>query len=145
MDRVDEEVINYDLIQDVLQHILLNHHKNSTLVAPKSDEKNPSESGATLIFLPGLGEIRTLSERLRGSRVFGKTNQFDIIMLHSTLSPKDQRRAFQPSKPGCRKLILATNIAETSVTIPDVVCGKSFHCPKIIFIFFHFDVEYVIY
>jgi len=124
MDRVNEEIINYDLIEDVLNLILLNRDKNTILVAPEVEKGIPLKQGATLIFLPGLGEIRTLSERLRASRTFGKNDKFDIIMLHSTLSPKDQRKAFQPSKKGCLKIILSTNIAETSVTIPDVTCGE---------------------
>lgn len=61
-------------------------------------------------------------ERLEGSRFFRDRRRFDLVPLHSTLSSGDQRRAFLPSKIGCRKIICATNIAETSVTIPDVVC-----------------------
>lgn len=129
MDRVDEQVINYDLIEDVLNLLLLREQNNQTLVAPKVDDENSSfsntsQDGATLIFLPGFGEIRRLSEQLKGSRSFGNSLKFDIILLHSTLSPQDQRRAFKPSSKGCRKIILSTNIAETSVTIPDVTCGK---------------------
>jgi HrpA-like RNA helicase len=77
-----------------------------------------------IVFLPGLGEIKAMTERLEGNRHLGNRNRFEIIPMHSTLSSRDQRRAFVPSKQGTRKIILATNIAETSVTIPDVVCGK---------------------
>ena len=82
------------------------------------------------MFLPGLGEIKAVTEQLEASRHLGDKKRFEIIPMHSTLSARDQRRAFVPSKPGSRKIILATNIAETSVTIPDVVCGKStlLHC-----------------
>lgn len=65
-----------------------------------------------------------MTERLELSRQLGDGKRFEIIPMHSTLSSRDQRRAFMPSKQGSRKIILATNIAETSVTIPDVVCGK---------------------
>lgn len=121
MDRVNEEVINYDLLEDVLDLILCRSEHNSTLLPPEGADLS---KGSVLIFLPGLGEIRSLTERLQGSRKFRDSNLFEIIPMHSTLSPKDQRRAFIPSKSGCRKIILSTNIAETSVTIPDVVCGK---------------------
>ena len=62
MDRVDEQVINYDLIEDVLNLLLLREQNNQTLVAPKVDDENSSfsntsQDGATLIFLPGFGEI----------------------------------------------------------------------------------------
>ena len=81
-------------------------------------------SNIHLVFLPGLGEIKAMTERLELSRQLGDGKRFEIITMHSTLSSRDQRRAFMPSKRGSRKIILATNIAETSVTIPDVVCGK---------------------
>lgn len=44
-----------------------------------------------------------------------------LIPLHSSISPSDQRQAFQMPPPHTRKIVLATNIAETSLTIPDVV------------------------
>jgi HrpA-like RNA helicase len=107
MDRVDETILNYDLIEDVLRNILL---LSSKFVAP--DGQTYSE-GAVLIFLQGIREIRGLSDRLLGSRDFRDVKRFDIIPLHSKLSSSDQRRAFLPSSKGCRKIILSTNIAET--------------------------------
>lgn len=51
-----------------------------------------------------------------------------VLPLHSSVSPEDQRGAFAVPPPGVRKIVLATNIAETSLTIADVVyvvdCGK---------------------
>lgn len=120
MGRVDETSINYDLIEDTLRLILVHYDPDCGLVPPNGANLS---GGAVLVFLPGIGEIRTLTERLQGSRLFGK-QQFEIVPLHSTLSSTDQRRAFQPARSGCRKIIISTNIAETSVTIPDVVCGK---------------------
>ena len=118
MDRVDESVINYDLIEDTL-----------SLICSEEDAFAPPEAvrtthGAVLIFLPGLGEIRSLTERLQSSRVFGNPNQFEVIALHSALAPADQRRAFTNPRKGVRKIIVSTNLAETSVTIPDVTVGK---------------------
>lgn len=122
MDRVNEEIINYDLIEDVLIMLLIEPERNEVLLPP---EGATLYEGSVLVFLPGFGEIRSLTERLEGSRRLGNKQRFDIIPMHSTLSPQDQRRAFLRSKKGCRKIILATNIAETSVTIPDVTCGRS--------------------
>ena len=59
-----------------------------------------------------------------GSPKFGDSNRFDVIPMHSSLSPKEQKRAFMKPKHGCQKIILATNIAETSITIDDCVCGE---------------------
>ncbi|CAB9507370.1 DExH-box ATP-dependent RNA helicase DExH7, chloroplastic [Seminavis robusta] len=119
MTRVNEEIINYDLIEDVLHLLLVQPEQNDYLLPPEGADLS---NGAVLVFLPGFGEIRALTERLAASSSFGNKQRFDIIPMHSTLSPQDQRRAFLKPRKGCRKLILATNIAETSVTIPDVVC-----------------------
>jgi ATP-dependent RNA helicase DHX29 len=119
MDRVNEEVINYDLIEDILNLLLCRPENNSTLLAPDGADLS---TGSVLVFLPGLGEIRSMTERLEANRSLGDSRRFEIIPMHSTLSSKDQRRVFVPAKHGCRKIILSTNIAETSVTIPDVIC-----------------------
>ena len=116
MDRVDEQVINYDLIEDVLHLMLITPEKNKALFLPSCsdidvDNNALVRNGSVLIFLPGMGEIRTLSNRLKGNRVFGDSNRFDIIPMHSTLSPKDQKRAFIKPRKGCQKIIIATNIA----------------------------------
>ena len=117
MDRVDETVLNYDLIEDVLR--VLFGSDDCPFTVPGGDR--PSH-GAVLIFLPGLGEIRSLMERLNGSRHFGNNGKFEIIPMHSTLSSRDQRRIFQPPPTGCRKIIIATNIAETRSVSCKLIC-----------------------
>lgn len=129
MERVDEKIINFDLIEDILLLLLVDAEKNHLIVPPpcadgERDSQPNLTSGSILIFLPGIGEIRTLYDRLTGSIDFGNPNRFNIIPMHSTLSPKEQKRAFIKPKLGCQKIILATNIAETSITIDDCVCGK---------------------
>jgi HrpA-like RNA helicase len=120
--RVDEAVLNYDLIEDILDELLL---KNSSVFTPlldgSQDFKDQLSAGSVLIFLPGLEEIRTLMERLKGSKIYGNAMHFQILPLHSTLSSTEQKLAFLRTPPGCRKIIISTNVAETSVTIPDVV------------------------
>ena len=73
------------------------------------------ESGSALVFLPGVGEIRRVEERLRGL-----DPAIDIAPLYGDLSPADQDRAIAPSPSGRRKVVLATSIAETSLTIEGV-------------------------
>jgi ATP-dependent RNA helicase DHX29 len=114
MDRVDEAEINYDLIEDVLRLKFENNISSNTSLLPP--EGANLATGAVLIFMPGIGEIRHLTERLQGSRVFG-SSRYDIVPMHSALSSKDQRNAFRVPPKGCRKIIVATNICETSVTI----------------------------
>jgi len=122
MEIVDEEVINYELIEDLLTLLMLETDNNTMILAPNGNEDGPVENGSVLVFLPGIGEIRVLNEILKSNIHFGDERRFDIIPMHSTLSPKDQKRAFMTPMPGCRKIVLATNICETSVTIADCVC-----------------------
>lgn len=125
MEIVDEEIINYDLIEDLLTLLLV---KNCPPNSAATSDDIPStnnlcvKEGAVLIFLPGLGEIRMLHELLKSNPQFKDKERFDLIPMHSSISAKDQKRAFIPSKPGCQKIIISTNICETSVTIPDCVC-----------------------
>ncbi|KAM6223081.1 ATP-dependent RNA helicase DHX29 [Rhynchocyon petersi] len=76
--------------------------------------------GAVLIFLPGLAHIQQLYDLLSTDRRF-YSERYKVIALHSILSTQDQAAAFTLPPPGVRKVVLATNIAETGITIPDVV------------------------
>ncbi|KAM9253222.1 ATP-dependent RNA helicase DHX29 isoform 1-T1 [Dugong dugon] len=76
--------------------------------------------GAVLIFLPGLAHIQQLYDLLSTDRRF-YSERYNVIALHSILSTQDQAAAFTLPPPGVRKIVLATNIAETGITIPDVV------------------------
>ena len=49
------------------------------------------------------------------------TFRYRVIALHSVLTSQDQNEAFDVPPSGCRKIVIATNIAETGITIPDVV------------------------
>ncbi|KAL4451226.1 hypothetical protein ABPG77_009298 [Micractinium sp. CCAP 211/92] len=76
--------------------------------------------GAVLIFLPGWDEIVRLKDRLEGSPAFG-SSRYQLMPLHSMVAPAEQRRVFVRPPPGVRKIVMATNIAETAITIDDVV------------------------
>jgi len=76
-----------------------------------------SESGSILVFLPGQGEIRRVAETLR-ARV--KRPDVDIAPLYGALDARAQDLAIAPSPKGRRKIVLATSIAETSLTIEGV-------------------------
>ncbi len=77
--------------------------------------------------MTGVGEISSLQERLSSTAKY-RQGQHWVIPLHSSVSPGDQRQAFKRPPEGVRKIVIATNIAETSLTIEDVVyvvdCGK---------------------
>ncbi|MBC6980668.1 ATP-dependent helicase HrpB [Caulobacter sp. 17J80-11] len=75
------------------------------------------EGGSLLVFLPGQGEIRRVEERL-AERV--RDPSVMLAPLYGALDPADQDRAVEPAPPGRRKVVLATSIAETSLTIQGV-------------------------
>src|SRR5665213_3150511 len=76
-----------------------------------------ADTGSVLVFLPGAAEIRR-AETLLKERVEDKT--VDIVALFGALDAREQDRAISPSPPGRRKVVLATSIAETSLTIEGV-------------------------
>jgi ATP-dependent helicase HrpB len=82
-------------------------------VAAVVREALEAERGDVLVFLPGAGEIR------RVAALLGEVDA-DVIPLHGNLPPEQQDRAILPSPPGARKVVLATSIAETSLTIEGV-------------------------
>ncbi|XP_071069675.1 ATP-dependent RNA helicase TDRD9 isoform X2 [Dasypus novemcinctus] len=75
-----------------------------------------SERGSVLVFLPGLGEINYMHELL--TNMIHKRLQ--VYPLHSSVTLEEQNNVFLSPVPGYRKIILSTNIAESSVTVPDV-------------------------
>jgi ATP-dependent helicase HrpB len=76
-----------------------------------------AESGSILAFLPGQGEIRRVEERLK-QRISDPT--IVIAPLYGAMDMKEQDIALEPAPKGLRKVVLATSIAETSITIEGV-------------------------
>ena len=72
--------------------------------------------GSILVFLPGAGEIERVAVSLKNRAI----PDADIVPLYGALPFKAQMAALRPADPGRRKIVLATSIAETSLTIPDV-------------------------
>ncbi|KAJ4966079.1 hypothetical protein NE237_017928 [Protea cynaroides] len=109
--NLNEDVIDYDLLEDLVCHI---------------DENYPA--GAILVFLPGISEIYRILDKLLASYRFSGPSSDWLLPLHSSLSSTDQRKVFLSPPENIRKVIVATDIAETSITIDDVVyvvdCGK---------------------
>lgn len=93
--------IDYGLVASVVKHIT----RTAT-----------SDEGAILIFMPGVMEIRQCISELQSASL----GSVEILPLHANLTSAEQRRVFISTKPR-RKIVVATNVAETSVTIPDVV------------------------
>lgn len=101
----------------------------ASLVAKTVLQAHRSHAGDILAFLPGEGEIRRTEELLAGQ--LGDTA---VYPLYGLLSNDEQARAIAPSRPGERKVVLATPIAETSLTIEGVrVVVDSGLCRKMVF------------
>ncbi|XP_033121798.1 3'-5' RNA helicase YTHDC2-like [Anneissia japonica] len=101
----DDEKVDIDLILSLLHYIIKN-----------------SQEGSILVFLPGYSDIVSLRDwLLSDSTTFGNSDRFYIYTLHSNMQSSDQKKVFRIAPQGIRKIILSTNIAETSVTISDVV------------------------
>eukprot|EP00928_Gymnodinium_smaydae_P086328 TRINITY_DN7037_c0_g1_i2.p1 TRINITY_DN7037_c0_g1~~TRINITY_DN7037_c0_g1_i2.p1 ORF type:complete len:1445 (-),score=346.07 TRINITY_DN7037_c0_g1_i2:206-4540(-) len=109
--------IDYELVVKLVEHIDV-REASSQEVLPEDGSGTASAKGAVLIFLPGMGEIRQLAQKLKGSRF---ARSWNVLLLHSTLPQHEQQQVFQRPPSGQRKIIVATNIAESSVTIDDVV------------------------
>jgi ATP-dependent helicase HrpB len=76
------------------------------------------EAGSLLVFLPGQGEILRVAERLEER--LARRPEVEVAPLYGALDPRDQDRAISPAPEGRRKVVLATSIAETSLTIEGV-------------------------
>jgi len=100
----DDEQINTELLLEVLHYI---------------NEKSNSD-GAILVFLPGWQEISEINLLLENTVPFDNRSKFSILPLHSGIPSQDQRKVLRRPPTGCRKIVLSTNIAETSLTIDDV-------------------------
>ncbi|RPB29925.1 P-loop containing nucleoside triphosphate hydrolase protein [Terfezia boudieri ATCC MYA-4762] len=96
--------INYALIAQTVRYI---------------DAQLGKKEGGILIFLPGTMEIRRTLEAIQ--RLPLGNQRFHALPLHAALTPRDQQAVFPPAPQGKRKVVCATNVAETSITILDIV------------------------
>lgn len=106
---MDPLKVNPELVEHVLRYIVDGEHE-----WPRQ--------GSILVFLPGLAEIQAVHDELSDSSVFSpRAGKYVLVPLHSTLTNEEQALVFQKAPKGKRKIVLSTNIAETSVTIDDCV------------------------
>ncbi|KGN52121.1 DExH-box ATP-dependent RNA helicase DExH5, mitochondrial [Cucumis sativus] len=85
--------------------------------------------GAILVFMTGWDDISSLKEKLQSHPLLGDPTRVMLLACHGSMASSEQRLIFTEPDKGVRKVVLATNIAETSITINDVVyvldCGKA--------------------
>lgn len=81
--------------------------------------RNPSDQGDILVFLPGEREIREAADHLRKHLAHSPVlRSAEVLPLFARLTPAEQEKIFSPS--GTRRVVLATNVAETSLTVPGI-------------------------
>ncbi|GMH39242.1 hypothetical protein BSKO_07140 [Bryopsis sp. KO-2023] len=77
--------------------------------------------GGILVFMTGWDDIAQLTDMLSMNGIVGDSSKVRLLPLHSNLNSESQQEIFKSPPPGIRKVVLATNIAETSITINDIV------------------------
>ncbi|KAK1754705.1 putative ATP-dependent RNA helicase ucp12 [Echria macrotheca] len=94
--------INYDLLVETVKEI-------------DEDLASLHKTGGIMIFLPGVAEINRACNALRNM------SSLHVLPLHASLETREQKKVFANPPPGKRKIVVATNVAETSITIDDIV------------------------
>ena len=106
-DVLDDETRGYDLARHVIAGI---------------DATSKAGSGDTLVFLPTERDIREVSHRVAGHfKRLGMDGRVEVLPLYARLPQKEQERIFHPSGSK-RRVIFATNVAESSLTVPGIRC-----------------------
>lgn len=100
---VSDDFIDYDLIIKIIEHV-----------------HSQQNRGSILVFLPGYDDIMICQEMILKSKLKAIKNEFVIFLLHGSMQIGAQHGVFNVVH-GKRKIILSTNVAETSITIDDVV------------------------
>ena len=97
--------VDYTMLQATIEHVAIH-----------------GGAGAILVFLSGAREIERCCQAIESSRrLHDAKQQVRVLPLHGSLPPQQQRKAFDRPPDGVRKIVVSTNVAETSVTIADVV------------------------
>ena len=147
--QLDENVVNVQLISELVRWFVVDAEGDVDHALAKlpnarddrwdkgmADNDRGMDGAAILVFLPGTKEIDAVKEALGmlARRLHGGGGGADarrgrfvldpdwILPLHGSLPPDDQRKVFLRPPPGVCKVVLSTNVAETSITIDDVTC-----------------------
>jgi ATP-dependent RNA helicase DHX57 len=128
--NIDESAVNHELIEALVVHVASTQHvaADDDAHAPKRTGSEhtaaaSSANGAILIFAPGAEEIGRIVRTLQSSpRLAAAANPHGVrvLPLHGALPPSQQTLVFQRPQRGELKIVVSTNVAETSITIDDV-------------------------
>ncbi|KAJ0981719.1 hypothetical protein J5N97_009974 [Dioscorea zingiberensis] len=106
------DCIGFNLIEAVLCHLC-----------------RKERPGAVLVFMTGWDDISCLRDQLKAHPLLGDPNRVLLLTCHGSMATSEQKLIFEKAPPNVRKIVLATNMAEASITINDIVfvvdCGKA--------------------
>lgn len=117
-DSRDRTLDDEQRVSKVIQSLGMRINYNLLVETAKCIDAELSQtqkSGGLLIFLPGVAEINQVC------RLLSSVTSLYVLPLHASLETKEQRRVFAAPPSGKRKVVVATNVAETSITIDDIV------------------------
>src|SRR5699024_5703977 len=103
-------------VEVIYRPVALRQRQHTDAVVAVIHEALAAQSGSLLVFLPGAAEIRRVEQQLRGQ----VGSQVLVAPLYGNLKATEQDQAIAPAAKGTRKVVLATAIAETSLTIEGV-------------------------
>eukprot|EP01138_Halocafeteria_seosinensis_P004045 gb/GECG01004137.1/.p1 GENE.gb/GECG01004137.1/~~gb/GECG01004137.1/.p1 ORF type:complete len:909 (+),score=134.10 gb/GECG01004137.1/:1-2727(+) len=106
-----ESIVNREsaLLESVSRHA-------SSQTLELQEGTSPEEAGV-LIFLPGWSSMRKLQDMVTRHPLLGEKGRVETVLCHGNLHSKAQKAIFAPAPQGCRKVVIATNVAESSITI----------------------------
>jgi ATP-dependent RNA helicase A len=104
MKQLSEKSLSFELIESLIKYI-----------------RTLNQPGAILIFMPGWNLISALLKFMREDPVLGNSNEYILLPLHSQIAREEQYKVFEDPPAGITKIIVSTNIAESSITIHDIV------------------------
>ncbi|XP_034118566.1 probable ATP-dependent RNA helicase spindle-E [Drosophila albomicans] len=128
-----EPGISPDRYGDAIEILLaIDNMERKAVGTSRQTYEESKRTGAVLIFLPGIHEIDTMAEHIRQKMGENPSVEITIVRCHTLLSPEAQAEVFQPPPVGHRKVILTTNISESSITVPDVSYVIDFCLTKVL-------------
>jgi len=139
LENIDEACVNFDLVCAAVAYMIAAEARDGPGALLAGWEQEPETEGAkgggsgrkgpgaVLVFLPGALEIFRMQRALGDSKEVAAACssarcQLVVLPLHGALPTTQQARVFERPPRGARKVVLATNVAETSITIDDVTC-----------------------
>ncbi|XP_039291006.1 3'-5' RNA helicase YTHDC2 [Nilaparvata lugens] len=110
------------LLLEAYSHCFNSNEVNPDLILAIINKiQSSNQPGAVLIFLPGYEEIMLVMDKLAKREMKANESKLQLVALHSQMDTNVQKNVFPPAPNGFRKVILSTNLAETCITLTDVV------------------------